>query len=203
MIRVRTIKCAIAFGILFIPLISFAQDAPDLAADEFATANALTDVRDISSRYSYVTRRGVPVIENPDLCEADGLDLRLTVRNIVDLKGFIVADLHNDNADDFLDSEKVVLRVRAEASSETIVFCLPLASPGRYAVAVYHDENSNRAFDKGFLRIPRERFGMSNNPVFGLSAPEFEEAAFDVPLGGRDLTINLISSGDILKGRRR
>ena len=35
-----------------------------------------------------------------------------------------------------------------------------------YAVAIYHDENSNKKFDT-FFSIPKEYYGFSNNaPVF-------------------------------------
>lgn len=45
-----------------------------------------------------------------------------------------------------------------------------------YAVAIYHDENSNKKFDT-FLSLPREQYGFSNNaPVF-LGPPNFEDAA--------------------------
>ena len=46
-----------------------------------------------------------------------------------------------------------------------------------YAIAIYHDENSNNKFDT-FLSIPKEKYGFSNDaPVF-LGPPEFEDAAF-------------------------
>ena len=45
-----------------------------------------------------------------------------------------------------------------------------------YAVAIYHDENSNKKFDT-FFSIPKEYYGFSNNaPVF-FGPPKFEDAA--------------------------
>ena len=45
-----------------------------------------------------------------------------------------------------------------------------------YAVAIFHDENSNKKFDT-FLSIPKEYYGFSNNaPVF-FGPPKFEDAA--------------------------
>ena len=45
-----------------------------------------------------------------------------------------------------------------------------------YAIAIYHDKNSNGQFDT-FLAIPEEKYGFSNNaPVF-FGPPSFEEAA--------------------------
>ena len=35
--------------------------------------------------------------------------------------------------------------------------------PGRYAITVYHDKNDNRQFDKNWLGMPKEDWGVSNN----------------------------------------
>ena len=48
-----------------------------------------------------------------------------------------------------------------------------------YAIAIYHDKNSNNKFDT-FFAIPQEKYGFSNNaPVF-FGPPSFEEASFFV-----------------------
>ena len=46
-----------------------------------------------------------------------------------------------------------------------------------YAVAIYHDENSNNKFDK-FLAIPSERYGFSNNAKVFFGPPKFKDASF-------------------------
>jgi len=52
--------------------------------------------------------------------------------------------------------------------------------PGKYAVAVLHDENENQKLDRNFLGIPTEGFGFSNNPPVFLSAPSFKKAEVNV-----------------------
>ncbi len=52
--------------------------------------------------------------------------------------------------------------------------------PGRYAIAVYHDENSNDDFDQGIFGIPLEDYGFSNNARVFFAPPSFEDAAFEV-----------------------
>lgn len=158
--------------------------------------------RDLSPRYTMI-EKGVPIIIDPQPCEPSKPDLAITIENVENSKGFIVADLHDDNEENFLNSDKVVIRIRATAQAGRTYFCLPLPSPGEYAVGIYHDENDNYKFDKGFLKIPKERFGMSNNPPFGLKAPDYSESAFTVPETGTEITIQLFSSGDILKGSKR
>ena len=48
---------------------------------------------------------------------------------------------------------------------------------GDYAIAVIHDENSNKKLDT-FMGIPREGFGFSRNPPIGFAAPRFAAARF-------------------------
>src|SRR5579875_812315 len=64
--------------------------------------------------------------------------------------------------------------------------------PGRYAVAVLHDENSNHKLDRNFLKVPKEGFGFGNNPHVGLSAPKWETAATDVGCPVTETDIRLI-----------
>ena len=51
---------------------------------------------------------------------------------------------------------------------------------GIYAVALFHDEDGNGKLNTNFLGIPREGFGISNNPTLKLSAPNFKNASFSL-----------------------
>ena len=55
--------------------------------------------------------------------------------------------------------------------------------PGTCAITVYHDRNDNRRFDKNWLGMPREAWGVSNNVRPRLRAPRFDEAMLDVGAG--------------------
>ena len=50
---------------------------------------------------------------------------------------------------------------------------------GKYAIAIYHDENNNGRFDT-FLGLPREKYGFSNDARVFLGPPKFSEASFDL-----------------------
>lgn len=52
-------------------------------------------------------------------------------------------------------------------------------APGRYAIALLHDENGNGRADMA-LMLPREGFGFSRNPGVRLGPPRFARAAFGV-----------------------
>jgi uncharacterized protein (DUF2141 family) len=51
---------------------------------------------------------------------------------------------------------------------------------GRYAIAVFHDENKNGRVDKNWLGLPAEGFGFSR--LTPLRVPSFDEVSF--PTGG-------------------
>ena len=80
-----------------------------------------------------------------------------------------------------------VLVVSGQAT-ERAVFRLPA---GRYAVAIYHDINNNKSLDKNFVGYPKEPFGFSNNFRPVVSAPDFEDCAFDLKEGGITIGVRL------------
>jgi len=61
--------------------------------------------------------------------------------------------------------------------------------PGAYAIAVFHDENSNNRLDTNFLGIPREGVGASNNAKGHFGPPKFNDAAVAYSGGRMDLKI--------------
>lgn len=63
--------------------------------------------------------------------------------------------------------------------------------PGRYAVAVFHDENANGEFDQGLFGLPLEDYGFSNQALVFFGPPDFESASVLVPEKGLSITIRL------------
>jgi uncharacterized protein (DUF2141 family) len=63
--------------------------------------------------------------------------------------------------------------------------------PGRYALAVIHDENMNGKLDTSRLGIPTEGYGFSNDARALLSAPSFRAASFAYDGQNLALTISL------------
>lgn len=64
--------------------------------------------------------------------------------------------------------------------------------PGRYALVCYHDENSNGKFDESMLGMPKEGYCFSNNVKPTLSAPKFNECAFDYKGGDAPISMTMI-----------
>jgi uncharacterized protein (DUF2141 family) len=94
------------------------------------------------------------------------------------LKGFPSEEKHSVN-----------WQAKRADSGETVFECrLP---PGKYAASVLHDENGNGQMDTNLLGIPKEGYGVTNNPKPKRRAARFDEALFDLPPDGRELTISL------------
>ncbi len=74
-------------------------------------------------------------------------------------------------------------------ASEKVVCEFDEIPPGKYAISAFHDVNSNGILDKNYLGIPLEGYGFSKNARGVVSAPTFEEAAFDY--SGRDMVVTI------------
>ncbi|MEE2980825.1 MAG: DUF2141 domain-containing protein [Pseudomonadota bacterium] len=105
--------------------------------------------------------------------------------------GSVVAVLYGDNPDDFLKKGKHLAKMFEPAQEGLVSVCLTAPNPGTYAVAVYHDENGNEKFDKTWIGLPDEGYGISNNPTILLSAPAFDEAKFEALEGSTVIDINV------------
>lgn len=57
---------------------------------------------------------------------------------------------------------------------------VPELKPGRYAILVLHDENSNGKMDTNLLGIPTEGYGVSRDARRQFGPPLFEEAALTI-----------------------
>ena len=64
-------------------------------------------------------------------------------------------------------------------------------APGEYALSVFHDENGNGELDTGFMGIPKEPIGASNDARGRFGPPKFDDARFQVDDGVVELTVNL------------
>ncbi len=102
--------------------------------------------------------------------------LTITVSGIQKVSGNIEIALYN-NAEDFPKDNMVYLS-KTVPVKDNKVDCSFYVSQRYYAIALYHDENSNKKNDKNFLGIPIEQFGFSNNAKPKLKAPSFESCKF-------------------------
>jgi uncharacterized protein (DUF2141 family) len=100
--------------------------------------------------------------------------LKISVNNVKVGKGSIVVEIY-DKQDYFF--KKSIAKKIVKATDKNLDVSFELQQ-GTYAIAIYQDENENKLFDRNFLGLPKEPYGLSNNfkPLF--SAPTFKDCKF-------------------------
>jgi uncharacterized protein (DUF2141 family) len=118
--------------------------------------------------------------------------IEVTVTNIKNVKGIMSFALYNNNSS-FNDPEQAFLEYFIPVTDKpSMTFRFDNIPPGEYALALFHDENSNNELDQNFLRIPQEGFGFSNNAMGNFGPPKYEDAKFLLKAGNFvKLTVNL------------
>lgn len=63
--------------------------------------------------------------------------------------------------------------------------------PGRYAIALLHDENNNGKADRAMGMMPKEGYGFSRDAPVRMSPPKFRDAVFEQGETTQRLTIKM------------
>ncbi|QJE72474.1 DUF2141 domain-containing protein [Aerophototrophica crusticola] len=117
--------------------------------------------------------------------------LNLTVEGVRRAAGNVTITLYPDDPDKFLARTGKIARIRVPATVPATSICLPAPEAGGYAIAVYHDENGDKDFNRTMLGMPKEGYGFSNNAETTLGLPRFQEVRFDAKAGDNSVTIRL------------
>ncbi len=125
-------------------------------------------------------------------CNGAANEIRIVIDGLKESIGLVTIDLYVNDNDGFLKRAGRVAQRRAAAKAPFTSLCIAAPEPGDYAIAVYHDENANKTFDKGAFGLPAEPWGISNNPKIRFGPPHVEEALFPVDAnGGAKVVIKL------------
>ncbi len=92
-----------------------------------------------------------------------------------------------DSEENFL-KQPIASQTKQVDKSGKLVFILQNLSPKVYAVSVIHDLDSDGELDTGFLGIPSEPVGMSNNAKGRFGPPSFKQCSFEL---NADLNIEI------------
>lgn len=76
--------------------------------------------------------------------------------------------------------DKASTGAEAEVKDTTEILAFEGLKPGKYAVAVLHDEDNNGKMSTNFLGMPKEGYGFSDNAEVKRGPPSFEEASFEL-----------------------
>ena len=104
--------------------------------------------------------------------------LTVHITNIEGIKGDILIGLYTasenfGSIDDVYKQGKIT-----KIDRESNIYRFIDIPDGKYALSIFHDENSNNELDKGLFGIPKEGYGFSNNIRPILRSATFEESEF-------------------------
>lgn len=120
------------------------------------------------------------------------VSLTVRVTGFASTKGQLLLALHNSR-DTFLSRKAPHRAATVAIGSDTVTYTFADLTPGKYSLAAFHDENANGDLD-GVLRIPRERYGFSNNAHGRFGPPSYESTLFVLDVVPLTLDIRLRSA---------
>lgn len=104
-------------------------------------------------------------------------DLKVEIENIKSSKGQVTIGVFN-SANGFLVDGKQYKTKTVKLNGNTANFEFKDLPKGNYAVAVYHDKNSDKKFNTNMFGLPKEAYGFSTNFKPSLSKPKFSDIQF-------------------------
>jgi uncharacterized protein (DUF2141 family) len=110
---------------------------------------------------------------------ASASTLSVKIVDFKNYKGRVQVALWNSPSG-FPDDYNTAYITRTEIAERGFSLNIENLSAGEYAVAMYHDKNSNTQMDTNFFGIPKEGFGFSNNPLILTGPPSFSKAKFSI-----------------------
>lgn len=103
--------------------------------------------------------------------------VEVTVKNIQELKGTIRMAVYSGE-DNFMQKKLTSKNVNVTGKEVIVVF--ENVKPGEYAISTYHDVDNNNELNTGFMGIPKEPYGFSNDARGTFGPPTYEKAKFNV-----------------------
>ena len=110
--------------------------------------------------------------------EEEGLSITVIVDGAEANKGQVIFSLFS-SADNFLKAPLVNEILPVNINGE-VALHLKNLSAGTYAISVVYDKDSNGKLNTGFLGIPAELVGFSNNAKGMFGPPSFKAAAIEL-----------------------
>lgn len=133
----------------------------------------------------------VPAVAAPCPAEVGPGLVRVTIEatNVRSDAGEVAFTVYPDIKSRFLARGAKLARVRTPALTGTTTACFAL-TPGFYPVAIYHDANGDRDFNRTLFAI-KEGYGFSNDAPTALGLPSFEKVRVKVGPGPTTIRIRM------------
>lgn len=85
-----------------------------------------------------------------------------------------------DKSDSFLKFDRVFKSDSTKAEKGTTHIFIDDLPEGEYALAIFHDENSNDKLDTNWIGIPKEAIGFSKGKMKAFGPPSFRDCALTI-----------------------
>ena len=121
-------------------------------------------------------------------CNAGKPSVLVRVAGFKQARGKVKVSVYGSDSDRWLAKGGRVSKAKLPVTGKTMDICVPVPAPGRYAVAVHHDLNTNGTRDR------HDGGGYSRNPKVSLLNPKpaFSKAAFQVGNGPARVGVTLL-----------
>jgi uncharacterized protein (DUF2141 family) len=106
-------------------------------------------------------------------------DLAITVSGIKSTGGRIQIGLYN-NRESFPHVDEQFNLYYVDPKEFSGIYTIKDLPEGEYAIALFHDQNSDGICNTNFLGIPKEGYGFSRNLKPRLSVPTFNDCKIDL-----------------------
>ncbi len=123
--------------------------------------------------------------------DPDQVRLQVAVTGMHSTKGLVSITIYPDDSSHFLDGAYKLARQEVPVTQPTTTACFVVARPGYYAVALFHDENSNGHFDTTLFGLPAEGYGFSNNPTLYLGPPDLSRVRIAAHAGDNPVAVQM------------
>jgi uncharacterized protein (DUF2141 family) len=104
--------------------------------------------------------------------------LQIQINKIRSDKGNILVSVYNSEKGFPYDGVSCILMFSKKAVQGSISITTTDLTPGRYAIALFHDVDGNRKLTTNILGIPKEGYAFSNDASNIFGVPSFKDASF-------------------------
>ena len=129
---------------------------------------------------------------SPAPSAATGSTVTVTVTSLRNSEGLVRACMmSSEKSFPKCDNVDKALTANVSAKTGSLTFTFKNVKPGRYAIALLHDENANGKADRVLGMMPKEGFGFSRDAPVRMGPPKFSEAVFDMGAEDQAMTIKM------------
>ena len=117
-------------------------------------------------------------------------DIEVRIEGLRSAEGVLRAALHRQaESVRFPEDSGVVAAIFRPAAAGEIRLVFADMPPGQYAIAAFHDADSNGELNSNSRGIPIEGYGFSNGALGFMGPPEFADVAVTVAPGESDILV--------------